>query len=103
MTNRPIYVWNNVPKLIIQFSSPISRLHDYLTLEYIKAGRNPMESTYALGELFNGNPKRLTREFGVEIKDKKYLLRLGTGNLHPKIVLGFYEIYCKELLAELQK
>ena len=99
----PICIWDNIPKLIIKFSSPISQLHDYLTIEFIKAGRNPIESTLLLQDLFNGNSQRLTREFGVVINDKNYLLRLGTSNLSPMIILGFYEQYCEELLSELQK
>lgn len=96
------YIFENTPKLIIQFNSPISQLHEYLTKEYLRAGRNPLEATSCLQDLFNGETQRLTREFGVKVTDKEYLHRLCLCNLNPKIKQGFIELYCKEVLKALK-
>ena len=95
-------IFTNVPKLEIKVNSYIAQLHLFLQIEYIKAGRTPLDGTLALEELFNGNPQRLTREFGVRIDYPAYLHNLLLSNLHENIKLGFAEQYCKELLIELK-
>lgn len=96
-------IFTNVPKLAIEVNSYIAKLHLLLQIEYIKVGMTPLEGTLALQELFNGNPQRLMREFGVKINYPLYLHNLLLSNLHENIKLGFTEQYGKELFMEIKE
>ena len=68
-----------------------------------KDNADPNKTFDSLQELFNGNPQRLMREFGVKINYPLYLHNLLLSNLHENIKLGFTEQYCKELFMEIKE
>ena len=94
--------FTNIPKIIIETGSPINELLRYLQKEYLKYGRNPIEGTIALEELFNGDPKRITREFRVPLDNPNYLRNIMLGQLHENIKLGLAEKYCEEVLDKIK-
>lgn len=97
----PKIIWENIPKLVICFDSPFYHLHDFLSREYIRAGRSPTEATLLLEELCNGKSLRLIRDFGVECYCKNLPIIL-TGNLPMDCKQEYLEYFSADLLKRLE-